>query len=54
MRDLNLETTTITLLTLYSTQKPIHDTVLVIITIVININSHNVGHINIKIPCYEV
>jgi len=35
VRDLNLETATITLLTLYSTQKPIHDTVLVIITIIL-------------------
>jgi hypothetical protein len=33
--DLNLETASITLLALYSTQKPIHDTVLVVVTIVL-------------------
>jgi hypothetical protein len=34
-RDLNLETAVITLLALYSTQKPIHDTALVVIIVVL-------------------
>jgi hypothetical protein len=33
--DLNLETASITLLALYSTQKPIHDTILVVVTIIL-------------------
>ena len=33
--DLNLETAAITLLALYSTQKPIHDTILVVVTIIL-------------------
>jgi hypothetical protein len=45
-RDLNLETATITLLTLHCTEKPIHDIVLVVV--IISISRRNVGHTNNK------